>query len=91
MSWHVRYRCLVRAIIGVSLRRCHLADTNVCQTFWCAVVWLGRWGMDAIKGAVSEGRRQCGFFAELAQVARSWEGDINGTQAYVLEEHFLVC
>ena len=46
--------------------------------------------MDAIKRAVSEGRRKCSFFAELAQIARSWERDINGTQAYVLEEHLLV-
>jgi len=46
--------------------------------------------MDAIKKAVSEGRRKCSFFAALAQVARSWEGDVNGTQAYVLEEHLLV-
>ena len=46
--------------------------------------------MDAIKKAVSEGRRKCSFFAALAQVARSWEGDVNGTQAYVFEEHLLV-
>ena len=46
--------------------------------------------MDAIKKAVSEGRRKCSFFAALAQVARSWDGDVNGTQAYVLEEHLLV-
>jgi len=46
--------------------------------------------MDAIKRAVSEGRRKCSFFAELARIARSWEGDINGTQAYVFEEYLLV-
>ena len=46
--------------------------------------------MDAIKKAVSEGRRKCSFFAALAQIARGWDGDVNGTQAYVLEEHLLV-
>ena len=46
--------------------------------------------MDAIKKAVSEGRRKCSFFAALAQIVRGWDGDVNGTQAYVLEEHLLV-
>ena len=46
--------------------------------------------MEEVKKAVREGRRQCGFFNELARVAQGWEGDINGTQAYVLEECLLV-
>ena len=46
--------------------------------------------MEEISRAVSEERRQCGFFNELARVARGWGGDINGTQAYVLEEHLLM-
>ena len=40
--------------------------------------------------AVREGRRACSFFDELAGVARGWAGDINGTQAYVLEDYLLV-
>ena len=43
-----------------------------------------------MKRAVSEGRRQCSFFNDLARVAMSWEGDINRTQAYVFKEHLLV-
>ena len=46
--------------------------------------------MDAIKRAVSNGSRECSFFTDLARIARSWEGDVNGTQAYVFEEHLLV-
>ena len=46
--------------------------------------------MDAIKKAVSEGRRTCSFFSALAEIVRGWDGDVNGTQAYVFEEHLLV-
>jgi hypothetical protein len=46
--------------------------------------------MDAIKKAVSEGRRTCSFFSALAEIVRGWDGDVNGTQAYVFEDHLLV-
>ena len=49
-----------------------------------------RWGMKEIRKAVREWRRACSFFDELAGVARGWAGDINGTQAYVLEDYLLV-
>ena len=46
--------------------------------------------MEEIKKAVRGGGMQCIFFDELARVARGWAGDINGTQAYVLEEYLLI-
>ena len=40
--------------------------------------------------AVISGERRCSFFEELVQVVEGWDGDVNGTQAYVLHEHLLV-
>ena len=54
-----------------------------------------RWGMGEIKKAVTEGVRQlavavCSFSDELASVAEGWDGDINGTHAYVLRDYLIV-
>jgi hypothetical protein len=61
------------------------------------VVCVGpcRWGMGEIKKAVTEGVRQlavgvCSFSDELASVAEGWDGDINGTHAYVLRDYLIV-
>ena len=74
----------IRVFVGVN--RLVRAVAHIC----CAFYWVGRWGMDAIKRAVIDGSRECSFFADLALIARSWDGDINGTQAYVFEEYLLV-
>ena len=40
--------------------------------------------------AVISGERRCSFFEELVQVVEGWDGDVNGTQAYVFREYLLV-
>ena len=40
--------------------------------------------------AVISGEKRCSFFEELVQVVEGWDGDVNGTQAYVFREYLLV-